>query len=88
MSAVDLIHNASTSLSLSARELPFLAVPMLHPFVRLIRATSMILTGEIEVLGEKLVPVLLIHMGSNPDLRVERPAINCLCHGTAWAVTI
>jgi hypothetical protein len=49
------------------------------------------LTGENRQLGEKPVPVPLcppqishgLDPGSNPGLRVERPATNRLSHGTA-----
>jgi hypothetical protein len=47
--------------------------------------------NEIEVLGEKPVPVPLRppqiphgHPGSNPGLRGGRPAANRLSHGTAY----
>jgi hypothetical protein len=49
------------------------------------------LTGENRQLGEKPVSVPLcppqisygLDLGSNPGLRGERPATNCLSHGTA-----
>jgi hypothetical protein len=48
-------------------------------------------TGENRQLGKKPVPVPLcppqishgLDLGPNPDLRGERPATNCLSHGTA-----
>jgi hypothetical protein len=50
---------------------------------------GMILTGETEELGEKPVPDFVHqkpHLGENPGLRSEMPAIYRLSHGTAQLI--
>jgi len=55
----------------------------------------MLLTGEAEVLGKYPSQFHFVHhkshpvdLGSNPDLRVDRPATSCLIQGTTLKTKI